>query len=296
MQRQWLGRTVVAAACVALLAAGCGGDDDEQGTPSSGNPPTTPPTTAAPAADPAAYCTAEAAIEVAPAADTSQAVSDEEVASVLQQWATQTLQPLVGPVVAAAPDDVSAEIRVMADAVDQLSASGDATALQSPEFLAATDTVHAYDLATCGWGQVDVTTTEYRFDGIPAEVPAGVTSFEVANSGAEPHELRIFRKADGVTTAAAELLALGEDGMAGQAEMVGTGEFVDPADDGYFVADLAPGDYFAACFVPVGATSDAGPPDPDAPHHFDEGMVSEFTVTGAAADPATDPAAETATG
>ena len=88
----------------------------------------------------------------------------------------------------------------------------------------------------------------------------------------------------------------GEDGMAGQAEMVGTGEFVDPADDGYFVADLAPGDYFAACFVPVGATSDAGPPDPDAPHHFDEGMVSEFTVTGAAADPATDPAAETATG
>jgi hypothetical protein len=286
MQREWLGRTVgriiVGIACVALLAAGCGGDDDEGGTPSSGNPPTTPPTTEAPAADPAAYCTAEAAIEVAPAADTSAAVSDDEVASVLQTWATQVLQPLVGPVVEAAPEDISAEIQVMADAVDELSASGDATALQSPDFLAASDTVHAYDLATCDWTSVAVTTTEYRFEGIPAELTAGVTSFEIDNQGAEPHELRIFRKADGVTAPAAELLALPEEELAGQAEMVGTGEYADPADDGYFVADLAAGDYFAACFVPVGATSDAGPPDPAAPLHHTEGMVAEFTVAEAA--------------
>jgi hypothetical protein len=292
MQRQWRGRSarrnagriVVGVACVALLAAlaaGCGGDDDDGGTAVSGNPQTSPPTTDAPeaAADPAAYCTAEAAIEAAPAADTSEAINDEEVASILQAWATQTLQPLVGPVVEAAPEDVSDDVQVLADAVDELSASGDATALQSPEFLAASDTVHAFDLATCDWGKVDVTTTEYRFDGIPADLPAGVTSFDLTNQGSEPHELRIYRKAEGVTTPAAELLALPEDQLAEQAEMVGTGEYADPSDDGYFVADLAAGDYFAACFVPVGATSDSAPPDPDAPHHYDEGMLTEFTVS-----------------
>lgn len=278
MQRQWLGRTLVGLTCVALLATGCGGDDDDTGTPSSGNPPTTPPTTAAPEVDPAAYCTAEAAIEVAPAADTSQAASDEEAATILQTWATDTLTPLVGPVVEAAPEEISADIDVMAGAVEQLSSTGDATALQSPEFLAATDAVHAYDLANCDWASIEVAATEYQFTGIPTDVAAGVTSFEFANQGAEPHELRVFRKADGVTASAAELLALPEEELAGQAEMVGTGEYADPADDGYFVADLQPGEYFAACFVPVGATADAGPPDPAAPLHHSEGMVTEFTV------------------
>jgi hypothetical protein len=280
MQRQWLGRTLVGLTCVALLAAGCGGDDDDStGVPNSGNTPTTPPSTEAPAADPAAYCTAEAAIEVAPAPDTSAAVSDEEVAAVLKTWATDTMQPLVGPVVEAAPEEVSADIGVLADAVEQLSATGDASALQSPDFLTATDNVHAYDLANCGWTSVEVGATEYQFGGIPADTPAGVTSFEFANQGAEPHELRIFRKADGVTTGASELLALPEDQQASQFEMVGTGEYAAPADDGYFVADLAAGEYFAACFVPVGATEDAAPPDPNAPHHYDEGMVTEFTVS-----------------
>jgi hypothetical protein len=278
MQRQWLGRTLVGVTCAALLAAGCGGDDDDAGTPASGNPPTTPPTTAAPVADPAAYCEARAAIEVAPAADASTAASDEEVSTILQAWATDTLTPLVGPVVEAAPDEIGAEIGILADAVEQLGATGDATALQSPEVLAATDAVHAHDLATCDWASFEVTATEYRFEGIPTEVTAGVTSFELANEGAEPHELQVFRKADGVTAGAADLLALPEDELAGQAEMVGAGEYADPADDGYFVADLQPGEYFAACFVPVGATADAGPPDPDAPHHHDEGMVTEFTV------------------
>jgi hypothetical protein len=278
MQRQWLGRTLVGVTCIALLAAGCGGDDDSAGTPSSGNPPTTPPSTEAAPADPAAYCEAEAAIEVAPAPDTSDAVSDEDVATILQTWATDTMQPLVGPVVDAAPDEVSGDIGVLADAVDQLSTTGDASALQSPDFLTATDNVHAFDLANCGWASVEVTATEYQFAGIPTDVAAGVTSFEFANQGAEPHELRVFRKADGVTTSAAELLALPEDQLAGQAEMVGTGEYADPADDGYFVADLTPGDYFAACFVPVGATADAAPPAPGGPHHYDEGMVTEFTV------------------
>jgi hypothetical protein len=278
MQRQWLARTVVGLTCVALLAAGCGGDDDESGTPSSGNTQTTPATTEAPAADPAAYCTAEAAIEVAPAPDTSVAASDQEAATIVQTWANDTMLPLVGPVVSAAPEEISADIQVMGDAVTELGRNGDVSILQTPDFLAASDRVHEYDLANCGWTSVDVTATEYQFTGIPTELAAGVTSFELANDGAEPHELRVFRKADGVTTSAAEILALPEEQLAGQAEMVGTGEYADPADDGYFVADLAPGDYFAACFVPVGATADAAPPDPNAPHHFDEGMVTEFTV------------------
>jgi hypothetical protein len=279
MQRLWLGRSLAGVACVALLAAGCGGDDDAD-TPSSGNPPTTPPTTEAEAAaaDPAAYCTAEAAIETAAAPDTSTAASDEEVATILKTWATDTMQPLVGPVVDAAPEEVSADIGTLADAVTQLATDGDATVMQSPEFLTATDDVHAYDIANCDWTSVEVTATEYQYGGIPTEMAAGTTSFEFANQGAEPHELRVYRKADGVTATPAELLALPEDQQQGQFEMVGTGEYADPADDGYFVAELTPGSYFAACTVPVGATSDAGPPDPNAPHHFDEGMITEFTV------------------
>ena len=47
--------------------------------------------------------------------------------------------------------------------------------------------------------------------------------------------------------------------------------------EGMLVADLAPGEYVAVCFIPVGTMPDhegTGPP------HFVEGMKQEFTVTG----------------
>lgn len=278
--RHRLGRTLLGLTAVALLAAGCGGDDDEGSVPTSGNSPTTPSTAAAAAApaDLTTYCTAEAAIESAAVPDTSTAVSDEEVAGILQTWATDTMQPLVGPVVDTAPDEVAADIQTLADALDAVASSGDPNALSAPEVLTAQETVHAYDLENCDWAEVDVVATDYSYGGITPDAAAGITSFELDNQGSEPHELRIFRKADGVSTAAEELLGLPEDQLATQAPEVSSGAYATPGSSSYFVADLQPGSYFAACSVLVGSNDQTAPPADDAPHHFDEGMVVEFTV------------------
>jgi hypothetical protein len=275
-----LGRALLALTAVALLAAGCGGDDDEGSVPTSGNTPTTPSTEAVAdpaAADTTAYCTAEAARESAPVADTSEAASDEEVATILRTWATET-QPLVAAVVAAAPEEVAADVQTLSGAIDGLATSGDPNALTAPEVLTATEAVHTYDLENCDWASLVVVATDYAYGGITPEVAAGVTSFELENQGSEPHELRIFRRADGVTTGAEQLLALPEDQLAAQAPEVGGGTYATPGGSSHFVADLQAGSYFAACFVPVGSNDQSTPPAADAPHHFDEGMVVEFTV------------------
>jgi uncharacterized cupredoxin-like copper-binding protein len=162
--------------------------------------------------------------------------------------------------------------------VEELAATGDGSLLESGEATQITATAHAFDLANCGWESIAVTATNYAFDGLPAEVEAGVTSFELTNDGQDVHELLLVRKNDGVTQSAEELLALPEDEAMSLTTMVGSPAFAPPGEEGHMVVDLEPGAYVAACFIPMGMTSTDGPP-PEGPPHAMQGMVTEFTVS-----------------
>lgn len=149
----------------------------------------------------------------------------------------------------------------------EAAAEGDEAALESPDFTAASAEVAEATHAGCGWEQVDITNVEYAFEGVPDEVPAGVTSFLTTNEGEEPHVAVLMKVPDGLEDPASILEA--PEPPAGT-EVVGAA-FGVPGDVAGFAADLEPGTYFMFCDIPVGGGDDGAP-------HFVEGMQRVFTV------------------
>jgi hypothetical protein len=286
MKRSSLRTALAAVAIASLVAAGCG-DDGDDGDDAAGDGTATE----ADAADTggsgdaggtgdeaAAYCAASLAIEGAPAPEIDYpTATPEDIATGMQAWAEETMKPLVAAAVEVTPAEIQGDVEIMTAAVDQM-AAGDPGAFDVPDVAAASDRLHQYDLDTCGWTTHDVQTTEYAFADIPDELPAGPASFELTNEGNEVHELILMRKNDGVTDSAEELLALPQEQAMTKVTMLGSPAFALPGASDAKVVDLEPGDYVAACFIPMGMTSDDGPP-PQAPPHFTQGMVAEFTVT-----------------
>jgi uncharacterized cupredoxin-like copper-binding protein len=110
----------------------------------------------------------------------------------------------------------------------------------------------------------------------PETLHAGVTSFELANRGAERHEMVIVRKHPGVATAVQDLLVQPDGGQSSLDTLAEAD--AGPGEHGSSVVNLQPGAYALICFLPVGSTPGATPPD-DAPAHWMNGMISEFTVS-----------------
>ena len=164
-----------------------------------------------------------------------------------------------------------------------------------PEFEASYAEVIDYMKANCGYAEVDAIASEYEFEGVPTEIPAGGTIFSLENAGDQVHEIAVMRINDDVTMSLDELLALPEEEAM---SMVTTAAFAFafPGTVSYGTADLTPGRYVALCFLPEGATPEAmslleeagvdGPEDSIpadlgvelGPPHFTKGMVHEFTV------------------
>ncbi|HMG41931.1 MAG TPA: hypothetical protein VK611_11410 [Acidimicrobiales bacterium] len=276
--RYRLGAAAAALALVTLVAAGCGDDDDDDATADE-TAETPESDSGGGGADLAAYCEAELGLETAPEPEVDwETASPEEIATAVKGYAADTMRPLATQLIDAAPDELGADIAVLDQALTDLEESGDFAVFETPDALAAQEALHVFDLDNCGWATVDVTLGDYSFDGIPAEVDAGVVSFELANEGTELHELLLLRKNDGVTQPVEELLALPEEEAMSLVTPVGAPATPAPGTDGYSVAELEPGDYIAVCFIPMGTTSFDTPPAADAPPHFTQGMVTEFSV------------------
>jgi len=251
-------RIQVVAATVSLgfLVAACG---DDQGTSAS-----------APGGDIASFC--DASLEVV-GLSRAESVEDDDLdaarahAAVMVAAARQVLD--------ASPDSVRTDVETMLAAAEAAAETGDGSAFQSPEFAAAETKWHAAGLEACGWAIERVTMTEYLFDGIPATMAPGITSFELSNDGGEFHVIAILRKNDGVDEDFAELLAKPDGAGFEDMTEVASG-FVAPGQSGYALGELTPGEYIAICPIPVGA--DGGAPEPDALTHFQHGMQQRFTV------------------
>lgn len=231
-------------------------------------------TTAEPSAEVAAFCTAQVAFDTAfltlgggpdgPSADPAE-----------------TLNPLLDQLEATATPEVAANANEVVRILREALAAGEESALEdaffSEAYTAADAAVDQYLLSNCGYGHLNATATEYMFDGLPDSAAGGPTAVTLTNEGEEFHMIVLFRKAEGETRTAEELLDLPEDELNALA-VVGD-IFLPPGTTGTAFYDLAPGAYFAACFMPVGSRPGGADPGEDAKPHYMEGMLQEFTLT-----------------
>ncbi len=254
---------VVVLALVAVVTAGCGGDDEATSRPPPGGASTTAN------ADVRAYCDKALQFETFPQPDFDPAATPAQQTEANRRYAGG-LRALADEGHRLAPAQIKTDFAVVAEAVHEMSRSGDFEVFERPEVKQAEGRVHAYGLASCGWERVDVTAVDYAFRGIPPALPKGPLSFELSNTGEEPHELIVFRINEEVREPFQQLLAGGEEQAAGKVEQAG-GTFAIPGGSSHDVVDAAPGRYGVACFVPVGGGED-GPP------HTTRGMLAEFTV------------------
>ena len=104
-----------------------------------------------------------------------------------------------------------------------------------------------------------ITLRDHTFHGLPAELPAGEHVWAITNAGPEIHELVVFRQSPGVSfEMVANIFGLVPEATPAASATPPPGPpFVDvggvtPMGAGitnWAVLDLAPGDYFAICFV-----------------------------------------------
>jgi uncharacterized cupredoxin-like copper-binding protein len=176
--------------------------------------------------------------------------------------------------IAAAPDDI---VATMSDLKSEAQSQ-----IQDPESDASDKTLELYSEAIAWAGEncdvetLDVTATEYEYDGIPDELTTGYHVLNFSNEGQEQHEMFAFKINDGVTESLDEIFALPEDEIFGKITPVNAA-FAPPGGSDTGSWNLtSPGSYAVVCFIPVGSV---GETEGDGPPHLAEGMVQEFTVS-----------------
>lgn len=256
------------ALALAFGAVACG-DDDEQASDE-------------PKSEFATYCERAFAIENYFAGDPEvdfETATEAEVQAAVAQY-LQGAKPLIDAALPVIPAEIKESIGVQVAAFNEaLAGRGNPEEIfETPEVQAAEAKTHAFDLKNCGWGNTEVSTVDYSFQGLPTELKAGRRSIDLTNKGKELHEIIFLSKNPGVTESFDQILALPRE----QAQTKVTdvfGAFAAQGETEYAVGDIPKGQYLAVCFIPQGLTSEETPPAPDAKPHFLLGMKQEVTVS-----------------
>ena len=154
-----------------------------------------------------------------------------------------------------------------------------------------TTTTAADDVEEAAGGTVEVTASDYEFEGVPETVEAGSTFSLTTEEGGEPHEMVVFAKPADETRSIDELIELPQAelealfsggppalvviALPGTTDTPGVVEGTGTIDE--------PGNYIYVCTFPQGTTvedieASEGPLEGDTPPHFVLGMRGEFTV------------------
>ncbi len=265
---------LTAAAASALLVLGvaaCGDDDEPETTTDTTVEPTDDTTedTSAPAeGDNAAFC--DAIVEfngVVLSVEIDESSSEEDIKA-----AGEELAPMFAEIAENAPADLADLANGLNDDVIQPLTEGDAEGFnQDATFETYTELVGGA-VEACGFEKTPITAVDYAFEGVPASLPAGTSSFALVNeSESEEHEMVVVRKADGVDLTWQEIFDLPEEEVETKFEFKGVA-FAPPGGESGTLMELTPGDYAMVCFIPVGG-GEEGPP------HFSQGMIAEFAVS-----------------
>jgi hypothetical protein len=153
--------------------------------------------------------------------------------------------------------------------------------IPSDDFFAAAPSVGDYMADNCGYVVIDVTATDYAFDGIPADAQAGKTLIRITNDGTEYHEVVLERVPEGETRSLEEIVALPQQVEGDLLEYLGSA-FAPPGQGNWTVVDLSAGRHAALCFIPVGATTPeaaTGQIDDTTQLHATEGMFADMQVS-----------------
>ena len=263
--------TSLAITVTALTAlAACGSDDGDADGGTTTTAATTETTAPASSTPPAATLSAESC-EAAITYGTVSSMAPEAPEEV-GPWVTENLVPIGQQWVSDLGGD--GELGEAAAVIDTTFAavaeSGDPSALFAPDAAAAFATIGEAVHEGCGLQPVDVQAIDYGYEGVPAELAAGPTSFALTNTGIEEHEMVLFKRADGATETLDEVLELPEEELFSKVQFTGV-TFGSPDTTNYVALDLEPGTYFLVCFIPQGGGED-GPP------HFMAGMKETIEV------------------
>jgi len=280
--RHPIGRSAAVLAALALatsVLAACGDDDDATGEVDE------PTAEAASASDESAsdesasdegataaeFCEGFLGLEAAFA----EAPEDEaEIPTFVEQRIDPNLALIEGNEPAAIADDV----QTMTAAVTEVTSTGDFSAFETPEFLAASESVYGSLDDACDVEVVEFRAVDYGYEGLPSTLPAGTTSFVMSNDSeaGEAHEFSLVKLSDDTELSIQELLEMPEEEAEQHIDTFAGGTFAPAGATAGTVTELTPGRWAYVCFIPVGSVGDtegSGPP------HFVEGMAGELTVS-----------------
>ena len=276
-QRRRRRRIGVAAAGLALTLglAACGSDDVDDAatttTTSASSDTTTGDSAAGGEGDLAAFCDAVIEVDATFAAGGPEGPDPTRLESAFQE-AQRT-----------APADIATDVERIITLTQEAASDPEEESGPPPEVEELDTNIDEYVVANCDFAEVEVTGTEYDFEGLSEPIEAGQTTFNFTNEGGEEHELVVVRINDDVTESLEELAQLPEEEAFSKVEVKGFA-MAPPGGTDQTFADLEPGRYGALCFFPVGSTPEAlaaaeeSGEEIDAPPHFSQGMLAEFTV------------------
>lgn len=263
---------VAAGLALTLGLAACGDDEEDPATTTtSASSDTTAGDAGGGGGDLAAFCDAVIEVDATFAAGGPEGPDPTRLQSAFQE-AQRT-----------APADIAADVERIITLTQEAAGSPDQESGPPPEVEELDTNIDEYVVANCDFAEVEVTGTEYDFEGLTEPIPAGKTTFNFTNDGGEMHELIVVRINDDVTAPIEELAELPEEEVFSMIEVKGFAFAPPDATDQTF-ADLEAGRYGALCFLPVGSTPEAvaaaeeSGQEIDASPHFTQGMLAEFTV------------------
>jgi plastocyanin len=125
---------------------------------------------------------------------------------------------------------------------------------------------------------IAVTGSDYKFDGLPAEVAAGSTLTFKNASDDEEHLLIVVRRNDDATRELEDLLKNGtSEEQQSMTTQVGQLDAAPGKTASGTITLDQPGQYLALCPIPVGSMASSGPAADALPHYM-KGMYTAFTV------------------
>ena len=247
-----------------------------------GSPPGTQPAgtgaSANPAPSPALASFCSAAIDLLQVFEVGPNISSnatpDDTAAALQKFGAQFEPPLTAAE-KSVPDVAREDVATLGRQARFAVATKTAAPMNTPEFEAALTRLHINTVRQCGVAEIRVTSTEYKYDGIPPTVAAGALSVNFINLGAEPHEMRMFRIPDGDTRPFTVIIGLPQAQRDQELTSITPTLSANPGSTDTEIIKLPLGRYGVACLKPKGSTPTQ---DGTGPPHATLGEVAEFTA------------------